>query len=76
MKLEVLCEKVKSTLVDQEIVQRAIQNPEVLDFEDGLEYYAALHSGCEIILTEDKTDFYFSALPVLNSQEFIRQYFG
>lgn len=76
MKLEVLCEKVKSTLVDQEIVQRAIQNPEVLDFEDGLEYYAALNSGCEIILTEDKTDFYFSALPVLNSQEFIRQYFG
>jgi predicted nucleic acid-binding protein len=75
-KLEVLCEKVKSTLVDQEIVQRAIQNPEVLDFEDGLEYYAALHSGCDIILTEDKNDFYFSALPVLNSQEFIRQYFG
>jgi hypothetical protein len=47
-----------------------------LDFEDGLEYFSALHSGCEIILTEDKTDFYFSALPVLNCQEFIKQYFG
>jgi predicted nucleic acid-binding protein len=57
-------------------VKRAIKNPEVLDFEDGLEYYAALNSGCDIILTEDKNDFYFSALPVLNSQEFIRQYFG
>lgn len=75
-KLEVLCGKVKSTLVDQEIVQSAIHNPKILDFEDGLEYYSAIHSGCEIILTEDKTDFYFSELPVLSSQEFVRQYFG
>jgi predicted nucleic acid-binding protein len=75
-KLEVLCDKVKSTLFDQEIVKRAIKNPKVIDFENGLEYYAALNSGCDIILTEDKNDFYFSDLPVLNSKEFIRQYFG
>jgi predicted nucleic acid-binding protein len=74
-KLGVLCDKVQSTLVNQEIVQSAIHNPKILDFEDGLEYFSALHSGCEIILTENKTDFYFSVLPVLNSQEFIRQYF-
>jgi predicted nucleic acid-binding protein len=75
-KLEVLCEKIKSTLVDQEIVQSAILNPKILDFEDGLEYYSAIQSGCDVILTEDKTDFYFSELPVLNSTEYIRQYFG
>jgi len=74
-KLEVLCDKVKSTQVNQEIVQSAIHNPKILDFEDGLEYFSALHSGCEIILTEDKNDFYFSELPVLNSQEFVRRYF-
>jgi predicted nucleic acid-binding protein len=74
-KLGVLCDKVQSTLVNQEIVQSAIHNPKILDFEDGLEYFSALHSGCEIILTENKTDFYFSVIPVLNSQEFIRQYF-
>jgi predicted nucleic acid-binding protein len=74
-KLEVLCDKVQSTLVDQEIVQSAIHNPKSLDFEDCLEYYSAIHLGCDVILTEDKTDFYFSELPVLNSQEFIRQYF-
>jgi predicted nucleic acid-binding protein len=75
-KLEVLCLKVKSTLVNQEIVQSAIHNSKILDFEDGLEYYSAIHSGCDLILTEDKTDFYFSELPVLNSTEFIRQFFG
>jgi predicted nucleic acid-binding protein len=75
-KLEVLCDKVQSTLIDQEIVQSAIHNPKILDFEDGLEYYSAIHSGCDVILTEDKTDFYFSDLPVLNSQEFVRLYFG
>jgi predicted nucleic acid-binding protein len=67
-KLEVLCDKVQSTLFDQEIVQSAIHNPKILDFEDGLEYYSAINSGCDIILTEDKNDFYFSDLPVLNSQ--------
>ncbi|MFD2200412.1 PIN domain-containing protein [Shivajiella indica] len=75
-KLEILCQKVQSTLVNQEIVRSAIMNPKVFDFKDGLEYYSALHSGCEVILTEDKTDFYFSELPVLNSQEFVRKYFG
>ena len=75
-KLEVLCDKVQSTLINQEIVLSAIRNPKILDFEDGLEYFSAIHSGCEIILTEDKNDFYFSELSVLNSQEFVRRYFG
>jgi predicted nucleic acid-binding protein len=75
-KLEVLCDKVKITPVNQETVSKAIQNLKVLDFEDGLEYYAALDSGCELILTEDKGDFYFSDLPVLDCQEFVRKYFG
>lgn len=54
--------------------QLAAADPRVLDFEDGLEYYAALHAGCECIVTEDKDDFYFANIEVLNAEVFLRKY--
>jgi len=46
----------------------------VNDFEDGLQYFAALESGCTCIVTEDKEDFHFSTIEVLSSKEFIERY--
>lgn len=48
-------------------------DPRVLDFEDGLEYYAAVHAGCTCIVTEDKDDFYFAKMEVLNAEAFLRR---
>jgi predicted nucleic acid-binding protein len=50
------------------------KNPKILDIEDGLQYYSAIESGCEIIITEDKNDFYFSEIEVLSSRAFIEKY--
>ena len=55
-------------------VNLALQNSRVHDFEDGLEYYAAIESGCTYIITEDVKDFYFSEIEVLNSQDFIKKH--
>ena len=55
-------------------VSLALNNPSVHDFEDGLEYYAALENQCACIITEDVNDFYFSELEVLNSQGFFKKY--
>jgi predicted nucleic acid-binding protein len=41
------------------------------DFEDGLQYYSALNSGCKYIVTEDLNDFYFSDIEVLSSRRFL-----
>ena len=43
----------------------------VKDFEDGLQYYSALHAGCSCIVTENTADFYFSSIDVLSAQDFL-----
>lgn len=53
--------------------EAAISNPGIHDFEDGLEYYAAIHAGCTCIVTEDRNDFYFSDVAVLDAASFLRQ---
>lgn len=55
-------------------VKHALENSSISDFEDGLEYYAAVESGCTCIITEDIKDFYFSEIEVLSSQDFFRKH--
>jgi predicted nucleic acid-binding protein len=57
-----------------ETVLKTISNKKIIDFEDGLEYYAALGSGCQAIVTENRGDFHFSEIEVLNCQEFMEKY--
>jgi predicted nucleic acid-binding protein len=54
-------------------VLQTISNPRINDFEDGLEYYAALDAGCNIIVTEDTADFWFSEIEVLDCEGFIKK---
>jgi len=55
-------------------VDFAMQNRRVHDFEDGLQYYAALHSKCTCIVTSDVSDFYFSEIEVLDPERFFKKY--
>ncbi|MBK6266018.1 PIN domain-containing protein [Marivirga sp. S37H4] len=70
-KIKLMVAHIKIADSDQASVQKALDNKQVLDFEDGLEYYAAERAGCKIIITENKADFYFAEIEVLNSSEFI-----
>jgi len=54
-------------------VHQTISNVKINDFEDGLEYYAALSAGCNIIVTEDLDDFWFSEIDVLNCRTLIHK---
>lgn len=56
-------------------VKQAMANKKVNDFEDGLEYYAALNAKCNYIVSEDQNDFYFSELEVLTAEKFLKKYF-
>jgi len=51
-------------------VLQTISNPKINDFEDGLEYYAAIDAGCDMIITEDTGDFWFSEIKVTDCQGF------
>lgn len=72
-KIAILVQKLQITHSDKETVERAISNPAVHDFEDGLEYYSAVLSGCETIITEDTGDFYFADVPVYSCEAFIKR---
>lgn len=70
-KIAILSQKLKITTTDFEVVKRTAENPAIYDFEDGLEYYSALHVACDMIVTEDISDFYFAEIPVYNSSSFL-----
>ncbi len=52
----------------------SMQNKKIHDFEDGLQYYAALHANCTCIVTNDLDDFYFSDVQVLDPERFFKKY--
>ncbi len=75
-KVKLLAEKLNIAALDQEAVRQAAADPRVEDFEDGMEYYSVMAHGCQIILTEDVGDFYFSEIPVQDCEAFIRETFA
>jgi predicted nucleic acid-binding protein len=70
-KITLLAENINVISVGNEHVMKIRGNPKVHDFEDGLQYYSAIEAGCQIIITENEKDFYFSEIPVYNSKYFI-----
>jgi predicted nucleic acid-binding protein len=75
-KIGILADHLHIAECSKSCIQKAIANAAVKDFEDGLEYYAALESKCSCIITEDKDDFYFSDIEVLDSISFYNKYMG
>lgn len=72
-KIEILCQHIGITSIDENITRQAIENKRIHDFEDGMEYYSAIHQKCDCIVTENREDFYFSELEVIVCEEFIKK---
>ena len=70
-KIALLADKLEIATTDIETVRSTVANRAIHDFEDGLEYYAAIQSGCKVIVSEDVADFYFSNIPVQNCADFL-----
>ncbi|MBS1511963.1 MAG: PIN domain-containing protein [Bacteroidetes bacterium] len=73
-KIELLSKKIVIAEVGKNEVQQSIQHKKITDFEDGMEYFAALNSKCQYIVTEDIQDYYFSTIPVCRAREFLEEY--
>ena len=70
-KIKTLMDNFSLTTIDDSVTRQAADDPQVVDFEDGLEYYSAINESCKVIITEDKDDFYFSEIKVLSCSEFL-----
>ena len=73
-KIELLVRNINIAGNSASTVNLALENRKVHDFEDGLQYYAAIESGCTCIITEDVKDFYFSEIEVLTSKAFLTKH--
>jgi predicted nucleic acid-binding protein len=73
-KIALLVSHINISPTNKEAVLKTIGNKKIIDFEDGLEYYSAIESDCQSIITEDKGDFYFSEIEVMNCREFMEKY--
>ncbi len=73
-KIRILCEHIEIAEATASSIKKCLSNPKVNDFEDGLEYYAAVENKCTCIITEDEDDFYFSDIEVLNCHDFFMKY--
>lgn len=74
-KIKLLSQKINITSVSEKEVLEAANNSKIDDFEEGLQYYAALGSNCDLILTENVPDFHFSKIKVLDSEDFLVNHF-
>ncbi len=73
-KIKLLAENIEIAPATSSSVKNALSNAKVNDFEDGLEYYAAMETQCACIVTEDMNDFYFSEIEVLSCHDFFLKY--
>lgn len=57
--------------IDESIVEKAL-NSNFEDFEDSLQYFCALDSKSEIIITRNPKDFKHSLIPIMSAEEYLK----
>jgi predicted nucleic acid-binding protein len=66
-KFKVLC---SISIMDDEVIEKAI-NSDFKDFEDAMQYFSALASNCDMIITRNIKDFKNALIPVLNGESYL-----
>ena len=56
--------------MDDEVIEKAI-NSNFKDFEDAMQYFSALASNCDLIVTRNEKDFKNALIPVLNGESYL-----
>mgnify|MGYP000025761364 CR=1 FL=1 len=66
-KFKILCEV---CIVNEETIEKSL-NSDFSDFEDAVQYFSALQSGCTVIITRNGKDFRKSTIPIMNADEYL-----
>jgi len=56
--------------LDEQTIEKGL-NASFKDFEDSLQYFSAIDSNCEIIITRNGKDFKKSLIPVMTADEYL-----
>lgn len=66
-KFKILC---KVCEVNEELIDKGL-NSNFKDFEDAVQYFTAMRSNCNIIITRNGKDFKHSTIPVMTADEYL-----
>jgi len=71
-KIGTLLNHIHLTTVDESCTKKSVENPQILDIEDGIQYYSAASSNCDFIITDNLEDFHFSEIPIRSCETFLK----
>ncbi|MEM9856853.1 MAG: twitching motility protein PilT, partial [Bacteroidota bacterium] len=74
-KISLIVSHLLLAVVNEEVTQQTLDNFQGNNFEDGLQYYAAVAADCDLIVTENGQDFYFSKMPVYSCEELLKTHY-
>ncbi len=57
--------------MNDEVVEKAI-NSDFKDFEDALQYFSAIASNCNLVITRNEKDFKNALIPVMSAESFLQ----
>lgn len=66
-KFKILC---KVCEVNEEIIDKGL-NSNFRDFEDAVQYFTAIQSNCNIIITRNGKDFKHATIPIMTAEEYL-----
>lgn len=58
-------------IMDDEVIEKAIDS-DFKDFEDAMQYYSAIASNCDLIITRNEKDFKNALIPVMNAESYLQ----
>lgn len=67
-KFKVLC---SISMMNDEVVEKAL-NSNFKDFEDAMQYFSAVASNCDLIITRNEKDFKNALIPVMNAESYLQ----
>lgn len=67
-KFKVLC---SISIMNDEVIEKAITS-DFKYFEDAIQYFSALASDCDLIITRNEKDFKNALIPVMNAESYLQ----
>ncbi len=67
-KFKLLC---SIAIMDNEVIEKAV-HAGFKDFEDAMQYFSAIASGCGVIITRNEKDYKNALIPVMNADSFLK----
>ena len=67
-KFKLLCD---ISIVNSEVIDKAISS-DFKDFEDAIQYFSAIATNCELIITRNEKDFKNALIPILNCESYLQ----